>query len=526
MVDRPVAPLHLATPNDAKGLTQPRSIGHSMARMARPPSSPNAPADPTAREVAALIAHGQALSRLGDWAQAAARYYAALRIVPGSADAHFHLATARAQMGDIAGAIASLNDTLAFEPDRTAARTNLGHLLRAIGQPEAALDEFRRALFLAPHDPVSRFNIAGTLADLDRLEEAIVWLSQAADAGHIPALAALGTAHLQLAQPGGALRWFRLARQAGDTAPTVRLGEGLSLLTMGDLKPGWDGYEARPAPSPFLGGRDAALRWTGAQPITGRTLLIWAEQGLGDSIMFARYVPLLRQRGARVILTVQEPLLKLMADFADRVVAEGSTVSFDLHCPLPSLPRAFGTELATIPARMPYLHTDIERLKRWHARLGPRPRVGLVWAGNPDHAGDRQRSLTRTDVNGLLAIRGINWHILQKNIIADDEVALSEFPAVHTPGPGFADLADTAACIAVLDLVVTVDTAVAHLAGALGKPCWIMLPHAADFRWLRDRDDSPWYPSMRLFRQSRRGDWPGVIAAVATALTGFVGGKP
>jgi len=487
--------------------------------MAQPP-------DPTAREAAARLAHGHALSRLGDWAQAAERYYAALDIAPDSAEAYFHLANARAQMGDISGAIDSLNDALAFEPDHAAARTNLGHLLRAIGRTEAALDEFRRALFLAPRDPSGRFNVASVLADLDRLEEAVVWFTQAAEAGHLPAFTALGKAHLQLGQPGGALRWFRTARQAGDTSPTVRLGEGLSLLTMGELKSGWDGYEARPVPSPFLGGRDAALRWTGAQPIAGRTLLVWAEQGLGDSIMFARYLPLLRQRGARVILTVQAPLLALMADLADRVVAEGSTVTFDLHCPLPSLPRAFGTELSTIPARVPYLHADIERLKRWHARLGPRPRIGLVWAGNPDHAGDRHRSLTRADVAPLLALPGINWQVLQKEITADDEVVLSDLPTVQTPGPGFADLADTAACIAVLDLVVTVDTSVAHLAGAMGKPCWIMLPHAADFRWLRDRDDTPWYPSVRLFRQSRRGDWPGVIAVVATALTGFVGGKP
>jgi hypothetical protein len=207
-----------------------------------------------------------------------------------------------------------------------------------------------------------------------------------------------------------------------------------------------------------------------------------------------------------------------MAELGDQIVPEGSTVTFDLHCPLPSLPRAFGTELATIPARVPYLMADIERLKAWHARLGPRPRVGVVWAGNPDHAADRQRSLGQVPLMRLLALPGINWHVLQKQVTADEEVALTELPAVRVPGPGFADFADTAACVAALDLVVTVDTSVAHLAGAMGKPCWIMLPYSADFRWLRDRDDSPWYPSVRLFRQTRRGDWEGVIDAVAGAL--------
>ncbi len=483
--------------------------------MTRPPLDPGT----SLREAGARIAHGHALSRLGDWAQAAERYHAALDLAPDQPEAYFHLATAQAQMGDIGGAIDSLNSALAFEPNHVGARTNLGHLLRATGRNDAALDEFRRALYLTPHDPALRFHIAGTLAADDRLEEAIVWFTQAADARHLPAFTALATTHLQLGQPGDALRWFRLARQAGDNSPNARLGEALSLLTLGHLKAGWDGYEARPAPSPFLGGRDAALRWTGAQPIRGRTLLIWAEQGLGDSIMFARYLPLLRQRGARVILTVQAPLLPLMADMADRVVAEGSTVTFDLHCPLPSLPRAFGTELDNIPARTPYLFADIERLKRWRPRLGPAPRIGLVWAGNPDHAGDRQRSLSRDHVMPLLTIPGISWHILQKEVAADDKVALSAFPDIHIPG---ADLADTAALITGLDLVVTVDTSIAHLAGALGKPCWIMLPHAADFRWLRDRDDSPWYPSVRLFRQTHRRDWPGVIARVAAALPAFL----
>lgn len=490
--------------------------------MPIPPSDPNA----TAREVAARIAHGHALARLGDWAQATERYNAAIDLAPDSPEAHFHLATALAQLGDVHGAIDALGTTLAFAPNHAAARTNLGHLLRASGQAEAGLEEYRRALYLAPQDASLRHHVGATLAGLDRLEEALPWFTQAAERGHTPAYAALGTTHMQLGQPDQALHWFRSARQAGDATPTARLGEGLAQLTMGELKPGWDGYEARPVPSPFLGGRDAALRWDGTRDIRGKTLLVWAEQGLGDSIMFARYVPLLRQRGARVMLTVQSPLLPLMADLPDQLVPEGSTVTFDLHCPLPSLPRAFGTELATIPGRTPYLFADIERLKRWRPRLGPAPRIGLVWAGNPDHAGDRHRSLTRDHVMPLLAIPGISWHILQKEVTAEDEVALSELPnEIRVPGPGFANFADTAALVSGLDLVISVDTSVAHLAGALAKPCWIMLPHAADFRWLQHRTDSPWYPTIRLFRQSHRNNWPGVVTAVAGALQEFLAGK-
>jgi Tfp pilus assembly protein PilF len=345
--------------------------------MSRPPFDPHT----APREAAARIAHGHALSRLGDWGQAAERYHAAIDLAPDNPEAHFHLATAQAQLGDLHGAIDSLHSALAFAPNHGGARTNLAHLLRASDQAEAALEEYRRALYLNPGDAALRFHIGGTMAAADRWEEAAVWFTQAAEARHLPAFAALATLQLQLGQPGEALRWFRMARQAGDNSANARLGEALSLLTLGHLKPGWDGYEARPVPSPFLGGRDAALRWDGTKDIRGKTLLVWAEQGLGDSIMFARYLPLLRQRGARVLLSVQAPLLPLMEGLADRIVPEGSTITFDMHCPLPSLPRAFGTELATIPARTPYIYADIERLKRWRPRLGPAPRRASAWFG-------------------------------------------------------------------------------------------------------------------------------------------------
>ncbi len=488
------------------------------------PTPPNPAADhPTDhraadhRAAAARADHGHALARLGEWEQAAARYREALALAPGAPESHVGLATALTRLGDRPGAIAALRDAVALAPDNAAARAALGNLLRAAGQPEAALEEFRRALYLRPHDPAARHNLGTALADLGRVEEALVWFSQAAEAGHVPALAALGATHLQTGDPAGALRWFRAARQASDGSGIVRLGEGLALLTLGDLRAGWTGYEARPTVTPFQV-QGTAPRWDGSQEVRGRTVLAWAEQGLGDSIMFARYLPLLRARGAQVVLLAQAPLHALLAPLADRVVAEGDSLTFDLHCPLPSLPRAFATTLATIPTRVPYLHPDATRAADWRARLGPHPRIGLAWAGNPDFARDRQRSLPLATLAPLLAIPALSWHILQKELRPGDADILASHPGLQMPGPGFADFADTAACVAGLDLVVTADTAVAHLAGALGRPCWIMLPHAADFRWLRDRDDSPWYPTVRLFRQPRPGDWPAVAAAIAAAL--------
>ena len=469
------------------------------------------------RAVAARVDHGNALFSLGEWAQAAARYREALALAPESADILFNLSNALARTGAVAEAIDGLQAALLRNPSHAGAHTNLGNLLRAEGRATAALEAYRRALFLRPHDPAARFNLGTVLADLDRLEEALVWFGQAAEAQppHRPALAALGIALLQLGRPDAALRWFRAARAAGDSTASTRLGEGLTLLTQGDLRAGWEGYEARPVTTPFTAaGR--APRWDGSQALSGRTLLVWAEQGLGDSIQFARYLPLLRARGARVVLLAQPTLHHLLAGLVDAVVAPGASLSFDLHCPLPSLPRAFGTELFSIPS--PNLAVDPVRAAMWRGRLGSAPRIGLVWAGNPDYAGDRQRSLPFAAVAPLLGMPSVSWHVLQKPVLPVDGAVLAGLAGVQVWGPGLTDFADTAALVAGLDLVIAADTAVAHLAGALARRCWIMLPHAADFRWLRDRADSPWYPTVRLFRQATRGDWAGVVASVGEAL--------
>ncbi len=483
------------------------------------PRTPTDAADQR-RDATARLEHGHALARLGQWQDAAARYREAVALAPDHAPGRLHLAEALTRIGETQEALALLQAVVLREPDLAAARLALGTALRSAGDAEAAVEEFRRAIHLAPRDPAARHNLGLALADLDRLEEAVVWLGQAAQSGYVPALTALGTAHLNMGDAETALGCFRAALGAGDRLPLARLGEALSLLTMGDLRAGWEGYEARPVGAPFQAS-GATQRWDGRQEIRGRTLLVWAEQGLGDSIMFARYLPLLRARGARVVLAVQEPLLALLGPLADDIVIEGATISFDLHCPLPSLPRAFGTGIASIPADIPYLHADPGSAARWRADRGPGLNVGLVWAGNPDHARDRHRSLPFAAVQPLLALPNVTWHVLQPQIPAPVAETLRGLPQLRLPGPTFGDFADTAACVDGLDLVVTADTSVAHLAGAMGKPVWLMLAQSADFRWLRGRDDSPWYPTARLFRQDRRGDWAGVIAQLLAALPRF-----
>ena len=257
-------------------------------------------------------------------------------------------------------------------------------------------------------------------------------------------------------------------------------------------------------------------RWHGSEPVQGRTLLLLSEQGLGDTLQACRYVPLLRARGARVVLQVQPPLLPLLHDLAaDTLAVPGDKLPpFDAWCPLMSLPRAFATTPQTVPAA-PYLAASPQRLRIWRGRLGPRRglRVGLAWAGNPDHPLDALRSLPQAALAPLLDIPGIEAHALQPEARPDD--------GRIRPHPEIADFADAAALATLMDVVVTVDTATAHLAGALGRQVWILLAHAPDFRWMLDRTDTPWYPSARLFRQTRPRDWSGVIDAAARALDAF-----
>jgi hypothetical protein len=262
--------------------------------------------------------------------------------------------------------------------------------------------------------------------------------------------------------------------------------------------------------------------WLGSEEIAGKTILVHAEQGFGDAIQFCRYVPLLAGSAAHIILQVSEPLRELMGTLsgAAQVIATcDAPLNFDLHCPLMSLPLAFRTELESIPCAVPYLHSSSQAVGRWNERLGPRngARVGLVWSGNPKNKNDRNRSI---ELRSLLPLVNFNalFVSLQKEISADDAATLKEYRTIIHFDQELRDFADTAAVISNLDLVISVDTSVAHLAGALAKPVWVLLPFIADWRWLLDRDDSPWYPSARLFRQDESRAWEGVVARVYRAL--------
>jgi tetratricopeptide (TPR) repeat protein len=386
----------------------------------------------------------------------------------------------------------------ALDPTSADTCNNTGNVLRSLGRNEEALSWFERSLKLQPDSPSVLTNKALSLSELRRFDEAfaVYHRARAIDPGHV------------------ATDW------------------NLALLQMltGDFEAGWMGREARWQIPVVSAGypRLSQPKWLGEEEIAGKTLLLRADEGLGDSIQFVRYVPMVVSRGARVILVVHDelcPLLPGMAGVSQCLPKSAETLpAFDLHCPLSSLPLAFGTRLDTIPVERSYLpHPAADRVQAWEGRLGPHAklRVGLVWSGNPKHNNDHNRSIPLGMLAGMLDVDA-TFVSLQKDPRPDDQATLLERSEIVDLTAHLTDFAETAALVSCLDLVIAVDTGVAHLAGALGRPTWILLPYTPDYRWLLDRDDSPWYPSVRLFRQDEARDYARVIDRVRSELNATI----
>jgi lipoprotein NlpI len=409
------------------------------------------------------------------------------------ARAHWRLGNAHSATRSWQAALESYAAAIAQNPSLVEAHLNRGNVLQALERWSEALEAYDQVLRLQSEDAVALSNRGIVLKELHRFDEA--------------------------------LEAFDRAIARDPTNITARYNRGLAALLLGQLARGFDDYEARwhdPHGSLYVARRElAAPRWSGREPLEGRRILLHAEQGYGDTLQFCRYVPLLAAQGAEVLLEVPTALVALLADLEGvaRIVAAGRTLPpFDCHCPLMSLPLALRTTLATIPGRIPYLRAEPAKVEAWSARLAvvPRPWVGLAWAGSPVHRNDHNRSIALRELLAELpgALRYVS---LQKGVPASDRHALDGQQMLDWTDD-LHDFSDTAALVHALDLVISVDTSTVHLAGSLGRPCWVMLPFHPDWRWLLDRDDSPWYPTLRLFRQERRGDWAGVVARVAEAL--------
>ena len=463
-----------------------------------------------------------ALHRAGRLAEAEPVYLALLRDNPRHFDALHLLGVVRQQQGRHLEAVEFIGRALSLRPDDAAALSNRGLSLRELGRAHEALASCEQALRLKPDYADAHNNRGLALAALRRPAEALKSYEAAlAHApSHLDALNNRGIALFDMDRGDEAVACFDRALAIRPGHAHAHWNRAQVLLLSGDFARGWPEHEWRLASNPGLPRNFAQPLWLGDAPLAGKTILLHAEQGLGDTIQFCRYAPMVAAHGPRVVLEVQRPLVDLMRtlDGAIEVVARGDALpDFDFHCPLLSLPLAFKTELATIPAQVPYLRAPAGAMD-WNARLGTkRPRIGLVWSGNPGHKRDAARSIPFYALMPLFELDAA-FVSLQKDVRDSDAPVLKQTGRVIDISSNLTSFADTAALIATLDLVFSVDTSVAHLAGALGKPLWLLLPQVPDWRWLMRRDDSPWYPTARLFRQDATRAWGPVVARLRAAL--------
>jgi len=449
--------------------------------------------------------HADALHLLGVLAAQIGRFDDAVELIsracalsPNVADYHAHLGNVHGEKKEFAAAMEAYRQALRLNPNCFISHDGLGAALRETGQVNEAIACHRRSLAINPNNPNAHYNLGMTLAKRGLIPEAMASYRRA-----ISISPSFAEAHWNIA---------------------------LLLLLQGDFEQGWREYEWRwrRKDFPSLWPKFLQPAWNG-ESLAGKTMLLHTEQGYGDAVQFVRYAPLLAERGSQVILLCQAPLARLMehADGVDQVVSAITSPDemppFDVHCPMLSLPFHFGTRVESIPADLPYLRADAALLHKWGERVGPAVgplKVGLSWAGSPTNKNDRYRSVTLEQLTPL-ARAGATFYSLQKGPASSQAAqAPLGMELIDLTGE-LQDFADTAALICNLDLVITVDTAVAHLAGAMGKPAWVLIASEQDWRWLLKRDDTPWYPTLRLFRQSTPGDWPEVIERVAQALKGY-----
>lgn len=464
---------------------------------------------------------GNALFQKGDLEDALAAYRRAAERMPELAEAHYNAGVILQRLGRDGEAEEAYRQVLAQRTDYAPALVNLGIVLRRQGRVEEALSCQDRALRLAPDDIDALVGRGLTLDDLGRNEEALASFRRALaqNPDHREALTNLGSLLLRLLRVDEAEPVFRRLTALAPEDNKARFNLAHCLLLRGDFSSAFPLYEARWEVGKIDYRYPPESEWRG-ESLAGKTILLWVEQGLGDMLQMARYVPLVAQRGGRVVVECVSSMKRLFqASFGDSVtvVAEGEEVPpFDYHCPFMSLPRVFGTTVETIPAAVPYLSTPLGLTEEWAARLGPSTglRVGLVWATAQGGAEDgRQgKNIPPALFAPLARLEGVEFHSLQRGAAETMSFPLADHAAE------IADFADTAALVANLDRVLTIDTAVAHLAGALGKPVWMLLKRGSGLFWLTEREGSPWYPTLRIFRQGAGEGWEGVLNRVTAEL--------
>jgi tetratricopeptide (TPR) repeat protein len=465
-----------------------------------------------------LIAHQN-----GNLEAAIQWYQKSLASYPNSAETHNNLGAALQQQGKLERAIVHFQSALRLKPNNPNANINLGVILQQKGNLEAAIARYQKAIRLNPNLPEAHRNLGQALKEQGELEQAISHYQIVLQLipNYPEASEDLANALQEQGKTGEAIALLDRAIALHPDHDKLRGSRIRAKLISGNLRAGFAEYDSwrlgsMSQPRPFT-----QPVWDGSD-LDGKSILLYAEtgSGLGDTIQFSRYVPLVAQQGGRVIVECQPPLVRLLKqlDGAATVVASGEALpAFDTQASLLSLPHLCNTSLATIPAQVPYLTPTQPTGSSPRSQSSSPRKIGFVWGGDPDHLNDRDRSCPLNEFRAFLGKPGMMFYSLQKGPHSTELLTVSDIP-IEDLSDRLHDFADTAAVVAELDLVISVDTSVAHLAGAMGKPVWVLLSFASDWRWLMHREDSPWYPTARLFRQSRHNNWAEVCHRVAAAL--------
>ncbi len=471
--------------------------------------------------------HGNGLRDLERFEEAIESYDKAIAANPNYAEAYTNRGTALRDLGRFDEALESHDKAIAIQPNFAHAYNNRGTVLRDLGRYEEALESYARALALDPDYADVYANRGIVLGDLKRFEEALTDYDRAIALAPKNAESHSNKSNVlsELKQLDAAVASLDNALALAPEFADGHWNKSVVKLLNGEFEEGWRLYEWRWKTKQFVDKHKQTDRplWLGDAEITGKILLVYPEQGLGDFIQFVRYTRILEEMGATLLLEVPLPLVNVVASMEGNfsILPAGSSVlpNFDYHCPIMSLPLACKTTLETIPSAVPYLFADAEKQAAWQAALGnkTKPRVGMVWSGAAKHRNDHNRSISLATLQPLFDA-SCEFHSLQKEYRAGDASLLPRIANLHCHDNALQDFEDTAALIAEMDVVISVDTSVAHLAGAMGKPVWLLLPFAPDYRWMLHRADSPWYPTMSLLRQPKPGDWAPVMADIATRL--------
>jgi len=469
---------------------------------------------------------GVVFHQKGDLVRALSFFDRAIAVFPDAAAVHSNRGLALAALRKLNAALASYERAIALDPDEALTHYNRGLVLQKLSQPEAAASSYEAAIALRPRFPEAHCDRGNALLQLDHVEAAIDSYRKAIDLdpSFVEGRMNLAKAYVHAKRLDDALRIYESVLDHQPDHAEASKSKAMVHLLRGQYGLGWRGYEARERCVTYHAAHRSfgEKRWTGQETVIGKTVLLHWEQGLGDTIQFCRYAKLVADLGAHVILEVQKPLLNLMQSLEGpaEVIAHGSALPpIDLHSPLGSLPLAFATAVDSIPAPRRYLQAAPEQVEQWREILGRkrRPRVGLAWRGNVSSWEHLRRQVPLSRLLDVLP-SGLEFVALQREPSREDQELLEARTDVVAVGEKFDNFMDTAAVCEDLDLVVSVDTSVAHLSAALGRPTWILLPFSADWRWLQGRTDSPWYPTVKLYRQPSVGDWNSVLNLVAADL--------